>query len=99
METDNANTVATSSTVASVKSGVSVGALDYEAKIAKALAQVKRLKEQQSLDARRKDTKRKILLGAGLLKAMEKDDGVQHLILPAIYAELKADDVDFLKGV
>jgi hypothetical protein len=45
-----------------------------------------------------KKRKSKILLGAGLLKAMEKDDGVQHLILPAIYAELKPDDVNFLKG-
>jgi hypothetical protein len=93
---ENANNTANSSTVASVRSGGHTS--DYDAKIAKAIAQVKRLKEQQSLDARRKDTKRKILLGAGLLKAMEKDDGVQHLILPAIYAELKTDDVNFLKG-
>jgi hypothetical protein len=92
----NANTVAASSTVASVKSGGS--SKDFAAEIAIAIAKVKRLKEQQSLDARRQDTKRKILLGAGLLKAMEKDDGVQQLIMPAVYAELKPDDVAFLKG-
>jgi hypothetical protein len=77
--------------------------MNYEEKIERALekvkkaeAEFKRLHAMQKNKERAKETKRKIIIGAGLLSAFEVDPDLRLIVLPALEKCLKKEDFLFV---
>jgi lysozyme family protein len=66
--------------------------IDYEKRIDETRAKLEKLKAQKSKAARAKDTRRKIIAGAALFKAIEKDPDLWGVIATALQAESSLDD-------
>ena len=71
--------------------------IDYDTMLAEARARVEKIKMQKSKAARAKDTRRKIIAGAALFKAIEKDPDLWGVIAAALQAEISAPDFALLK--
>lgn len=71
--------------------------IDYDTMLAEARARVEKIKMQKSKAARAKDTRRKIIAGAALFKAIEKDPDLWGVIAAALQAEVSAPDFALLK--
>jgi hypothetical protein len=71
--------------------------IDYGAKIAETRAKLEKLKAQKSKAARAMDTRRKIIAGAALFKAIEKDPDLWGVIATALQAEISTPDFALLK--
>ena len=71
--------------------------IDYDEAIAKNRAQYEKLKARKSKAERARDTRRKIIAGAALFKAIEKDPDLGRMIAPALQAETSAPDFALLK--
>ena len=70
--------------------------IDYDEAIAKKRAELEKLKTRKSKAARAKDTRRKIIAGAALFKAIEKDPDLGRMIAPALQAEISNQDFTLL---
>lgn len=71
--------------------------IDYGERIKETRAKLERLKAQKSKAERAMDTRRKIIAGAALFKAIEKDPDLGRMIAPALQAETSAPDFALLK--
>jgi lysozyme family protein len=71
--------------------------IDYEKRIDETRAKLEKLKVQKSKAARVKDTRRKIIAGAALFRAIEKDPDLWGVIAAALQAEISDPDFAFLK--
>jgi hypothetical protein len=71
--------------------------IDYNERISAARAKLEQLKAQKSKAERTKDTRRKIIAGAALFKAIEKDPDLGRMIEAALQAETSKDDFALLK--
>lgn len=70
--------------------------IDYGTMLAEARARVEKIKVQKSKAERARDTRRKIIAGAALFKAIEKDPDLWGVIAAALQAEISATDFDLL---
>jgi hypothetical protein len=71
--------------------------IDYDTMLAEARARVEKIKMQKSKAERARDTRRKIIAGAALFKAIEKDPDLWGVIAAAMQAEISAPDFALLK--
>lgn len=71
--------------------------IDYEKRIDEARVKLEKLKAQKTKAARAKDTRRKIIAGVALFKAIEKDPDLWGVIAAALQAEISAPDFALLK--
>jgi hypothetical protein len=71
--------------------------IDYGLKIKETRARLEKLKAQKSKAERAMDTRRKIIAGAALFKAIEKDPDLWGMIAPAFQAAISAPDFALLK--
>ena len=71
--------------------------IDYGKRIDETRAKLEKLKAQKTKAARAKDMRRKIIAGAALFKAIEKDPDLWGMIAPAFQAAISAPDFALLK--
>lgn len=73
--------------------------IDWDERIAKAKARVSSLKKARKTREDALDMRRKIIAGAGLLKALKDDKDLRVMVLPAIQFFLSPQDFEFAFGV
>ena len=71
--------------------------IDYGKRIDETRAKLEKLKAQKSKAARAMDTRRKIIAGTALFKAIESDPDLWGMIAPAFKAAISAQDFALLK--
>jgi ppGpp synthetase/RelA/SpoT-type nucleotidyltranferase len=71
-------------------------AKDWNAEIAKTRARLKKMESQRQKTKRKADTRKKLLAGIGILKAMAADKDLKAIALPAIQAALTPQDFETL---
>lgn len=73
--------------------------IDWETRLAKARASLRKLEAQSGKAARQADTRRKVIAGAALLKAFEMEPELKPMVLPAIKLAINTQDFEFVFGV
>lgn len=68
---------------------------EWDQKIAKAEARIKAMRKQKQETNRDRDTRKKIIAGAGLFKAIKADPDLRVMVLPAIQAVLTEADFTY----
>ena len=71
--------------------------IDWETRLAKARASLRKLEAESGKAARQADTRLKVLAGVGILKAMAADKDLRAIALPAIQNALTESDRAALK--
>ena len=74
-------------------------AKDWDAEIAKMRARLNKMQAGKLKAQRTLDTRKKVLAGIAILKAMEGDKDLKVLALPAMYYSLSATDSATLKDL
>lgn len=72
--------------------------LTTEEKIAKAEARIKKLRKENKENARKIDTRKKVIAGAALFKAFELDPDLKKIVLPSMQGAINAKDFEFSFG-
>lgn len=72
--------------------------LTTEEKIARAEARIKKLRKENKENARKIDTRKKVIAGAALFKAFELDPDLKTMVLPALQAAINGQDFVFAFG-
>ncbi len=72
--------------------------LSTEEKIARAEARIKKLRKENKENARKIDTRKKVIAGAALLRAFELDLDLKGIVLPALQATINEQDFEFVFG-
>ena len=65
---------------------------EWDRKIAEAEHRIKALRKQKLVSKRDHETRKKIIAGAGLFKAIKSDPDLRAMVIPAIQAELNESD-------
>lgn len=71
---------------------------EWDRKIAEAEARIKTMRKQKLESDRDRDTRKKIIAGAGLFKAIKTDSDLRMMVIPAIQAALTEGDFAYAFG-
>lgn len=71
---------------------------EWDQKIAEAEHRIKALRKRKLDSQRDHETRRKIIAGAGLFKAINGDPDLRAIVIPAIQAELTESDFAYVFG-
>lgn len=73
-------------------------AVEWDQKIAEAEARIKAMRKRKLESERDRETRKKIIAGAGLFKAIKNDPDLRMMVIPAIQAELTESDFSYAFG-